>query len=101
MGGCEGCSYNQCWMNNKDCLVVLGKSGEEQKCVSKTCTNTKDCRKLFTKCDYGDCVEGDLVCNKEGTCEPVVCEPDTMGGCEGCTANQCAMMNNTDCLVVK
>jgi len=102
MGGCEGCSINQCGMKyGKDCLVV-GKSGEE-KCVSKTCTNSKDCRKLFTKlCDYGDCEEGDLFCNKNSTCERVVCDPSTMGGCEGCSANQCGMMDYGDekCYVV-
>jgi len=105
MGGCEGCSINQCYMmeDEKDCVVVKGKSGEEDKCVSNTCTNNKDCRKLFTSlCYYGDCVEGDLFCNKEGFCEQVVCDPATMGGCEGCSANQCKMMEDKkDCVVVK
>ena len=72
MGGCEGCSINQCLVNDeKECMVIGGRSGE-YKCVSRTCTNDKDCRKLFTKlCDYGDCEEGDLFCNKKGTCEQV------------------------------
>ena len=73
MGGCEGCSYNQCMMaDTKDCVGIVGKSGGEHKCVSNNCTNDKDCRKLFTElCDYGDCEEGDFFCNKEGTCEQV------------------------------
>ena len=73
MGGCEKCSYNQCHeADSKDCVVVEGKSGEEQKCVSNTCTKNKDCRKFFTElCDYEDCVEGDLFCNKNATCERV------------------------------
>ena len=72
MGGCEGCSINQCSMaDKKDCLVIEDKSGE-QKCVSRTCNDTKDCRKLFTEmCDNGDCVEGDLFCNREGICDQV------------------------------
>merc|ERR1719309_1628880 len=104
MGGCEGCSANQCSMmeDRKDCVVVEGKSGEH-KCVSKTCTNNKDCRKLNTElCGWRDCEEGDLFCNEEGFCEEVVCDPDTMGGCEGCSANQCYMMENRkDCVVVE
>ena len=60
MGGCEGCSANQCFMmeDKKKCLIV-GESGE-RKCVSNTCTNNKDCRKLLDKKEY--------VC-KNGTCE--------------------------------
>jgi len=108
MGGCEGCSANQCYMmeDKKECVVVEANSGEH-KCVSKTCTNNKDCRKLDTKLcegpygDYGDCEEGDLFCNKEGTCEQVVCDPATMGGCEGCSYNQCWIMEDEkDCMVV-
>jgi len=103
MGGCEGCSANQCWMmeDKKDCVVVERKSGEH-KCVSRTCTNNKDCRKLDTYlCGWRDCEEGDLFCKKEGTCEPVVCDPATMGGCEGCSYNQCWMMEDKkDCMVV-
>merc|ERR1719402_1263938 len=86
--------------DRKDCLVVEEKSGEH-KCVSKTCTNNEDCRKLDTElCGWRDCEEGDLFCNKEGFCEQVVCDPATMGGCEGCSANQCYMMEDEkDCLV--
>jgi len=103
MGGCEGCSYNQCSMmeDKKDCVPVKGKSRGEEKCVSRTCTNNKDCRKLFFHCNYGDCEEGDLFCNKEGFCEEVVCDPATMGGCEGCSVNQCRMADEKDCLVVE
>jgi len=103
MGGCEGCSANQCDMmaDNKECVVVEEKSGEE-KCVSNTCTNSKDCRKLLSAlCSSGECEEGDLFCNKNSTCEEVACDPATMGGCEGCSVNQCRMKGTNDCVVVE
>ena len=70
MGGCEGCSINQCHeADSKDCVVVEGKSGEDT-CVTNTCTNTNDCRKLFvnepwraekSECKNGTCVDGILI----------------------------------------
>ena len=60
MGGCEGCSYNQCNMvDTRDCVAVEGKSGEH-KCVSNTCNNSEDCRKLLPFYENYEC--------KDGTC---------------------------------
>jgi len=64
IGGCKNCTINQCLIaDGKDCIAVKGKSGEEQKCVSNTCNNDKDCRKLFVndpnveevECKNGKC----------------------------------------------
>ena len=63
MGGCEGCSINQCSSADaRDCLVVEGKSGEHN-CVTNTCNNTEDCRKLFV--------------NEPGRAEPYECKNGT------------------------
>ena len=67
MGGCEGCSLTQCIMaDKKDCLLVPGNSRKEDKCVSNTCTNAEDCRKLFVNSRWG---WGDNFECKNGTCE--------------------------------
>ena len=49
--------------DEKDCVVVEGKTKDESKCVSNICKNTEDCKKIFNRdwqeyeCKNGTCVE--------------------------------------------
>jgi len=95
---CHACAETQCKELDWSC------DWKENKCVHKPeCKKDADCLTLATHENlcYQDCAEGDIFCNKEeGKCERVACDPANMGGCEGCSINQCQMADQEDCLVV-